>query len=114
MPTIDPNHCWLVLVETPDGGKSAVMMPAETFDIEAALDLRAQIGEEAVITLMGDESIAYCEATGDLKAQLESWLEITLDDPASVEDEADSAVTCESMLCSQATCSGCPLDEVTP
>ncbi len=114
MPTIDPNHCWLILVETPDSGKSVVLMPAETFDLEGVLDLRAQIGEAAVISLMSDESIAYCEATGDLKAQLKNWLEITLDDPASVEDEADSAVTRESMLCSQATCSGCPLDEVTP
>jgi|WetSurMetagenome_2_1015567.scaffolds.fasta_scaffold24176_3 hypothetical protein len=114
MPTIDPNHCWLVLIETPDGGKSAAMMPAETFDIEAVLDLRAQIGEEAVISLMSDETIAYCESIGDLKARLESWVEITLADPESDQDEAEDDMTCGSMLCSQATCSGCPLDEVTP
>ena len=41
MPTIDPNHCWLVLVDTPNSdGHAVVMMPAETFDIEAVLGLR--------------------------------------------------------------------------
>ena len=114
MPGIDPNHCWLVLVETPDGGKSVAMMPAETFDLEAVLDLREQIGERATVSIISDESIAYCEATSDLKVQLEQWLKITLEDPQSEDDEAAGDITCDSLLCSQATCAGCPLDEVTP
>jgi len=88
MSLIDPKHCWVVMVDTPDGGQMVALLPAEIFDIEAALNLREQVGERAVISLIGAESIAYCAATGDLKDQLEAWLDIELDDPANQADEA--------------------------
>ena len=84
MPLIDPRHCWLTLVETPDGSQAVAMSPAETFDLDAAAALRDQIGEAAVISFIGDDAIAYCASARDLQACLAEWVEIDLSDPLIV------------------------------
>ena len=84
MPLIDPSHCWLVLVETPDGSQAVAVSPAETFDLDTAAALRDQIGEAAAISFIGDDAIAYCESARDLQACLAEWVEIDLSDPLIV------------------------------
>lgn len=78
MPLIDPRHCWLTLVETPDGSQAVAVSPAETFDLDAAAELRKRIGEAAAISFIGDDAIAYCESARDLQACLAEWVEIDL------------------------------------
>jgi hypothetical protein len=114
MPLLDPRHCWLTLVETPDGsqavatlaphcvspcpplrgggapgGCSAGVSPAETFDLDAAAALRDQVGEAAVISFIGDDAIAYCASARDLQACLAEWVEIDLSDPLIVTTNAN-------------------------
>ena len=124
MPLIDPCHCWLTLVETPDGsqavatlaphcvspsrgrlrlssgesdracpslrgggalgGCSAGVSPAETFDLDAAAELRKRIGEAAILSFIGDDAIAYCASARYLQACLAEWVEIDLSDPLIV------------------------------
>jgi len=80
MPLIDPRHCWLTLVETPDGARAVAVTPAETFDFDAAAALRARVGEAAIISFIGDDAIAYCESAHDLQICLAEWVEIDLSD----------------------------------
>jgi hypothetical protein len=84
MPLIDPCHCWLTLVETPDGSQAVAMSPAETFDLNVAAELRKRIGEAAVLSFIGDDAIAYCESARDLQACLAEWVEIDLSNPLIV------------------------------
>lgn len=80
MPLIDPRHCWLTLVETPDGARAVAVTPAETFDFDAVAALRARVGEAAAISFIGDDAIAYCESAHDLQICLAEWVEIDLSD----------------------------------
>ena len=80
MPLIDPRHCWLTLVETPDGSQAIAISPAETFDFDAAAALRSRVGEAAAISFIGDDAIAYCESAHDLQICLAEWAEIDLSD----------------------------------
>ena len=105
MPLIDPRHCWLTLVETPDGAQAAALSPAETFDFDAAAALRDRIGEAAVISFIGDNAIAYCESAHDLQICLAEWVEIDLSNavievtPMFSQEQIDSdALTCAAVL----------------
>ena len=105
MPLIDPRHCWLTLVETPDGAQAIAISPAETFDFDAAAALRARVGEAATLSFIGDDAIAYCESVHDLQICLAEWAEIDLSDAVievtampNQEQIDPDALTCAAML----------------